>query len=304
MRFKILILILTFSLAQAQYKIAFIPFDDLSNYKGKWNLKVEVPRYLGDFVFKFYGMTVLPIDSVLKVKESMKVDFKDAFLFSELNKRFGVEYIIGGKIITFSINRFMTGFPLTAGYESYNATVELEAMIFNPLTGERSSIFGVFSEEKERGLGLTLLGKPTEKYSEFYSLDLLKFGSSDFNQTIVGKVMKKAGMEFVLKLKKYIPGVFAGIEEIETETAGETELSSAVIKGNIIFVQDQNHIYINLGSQDGLISGMTVYVFDGSEKVGELEVVNVIDEHFSLCRIVKSLREIKKGDEVKVRVIK
>jgi hypothetical protein len=49
---------------------------------------------------------------------------------------------------------------------------------------------------------------------------------------------------------------------------------------------------------------MTVYVFDGNEKIGELEIVNVIDEHFSLCKILKSSKEIKKGDRVKTRVIK
>ncbi len=304
MRFKILILILTFSLAQAQYKIAFIPFDDLSNYRGRWNLKVEIPRYLGDFVFKFYGIEILPIDSVIKFKEMTGVDFKDAFLFSELNKRFGVEYIIGGKILTFNISRFMTGFPLTAGYESYNATVEFEAIIFNPLTGESSSIFGVFGEVKERGLGLTLLGKPTQKYSEFYSLDLLKFGSSEFNQTIIGEAMKKTGLGFALKLKKYIPNIFAEISEIKVEATGETELSSAVVEGNIIFVKDQSHVYINLGSRDGIISGMMVYVFEGDEKIGELEIVDVIDEHFSSCKVLKSSKELKKGDKIKTRVIK
>lgn len=49
---------------------------------------------------------------------------------------------------------------------------------------------------------------------------------------------------------------------------------------------------------------MQVYVFDGNEKIGELEIVNVIDEHFSLCKIVKSSGEIKKGDKVKAKVIK
>lgn len=304
MNFKNLIIILAFNLAQAQYKIAFIPFDDLSNYKGGWDLKVEVPRYLGDFVFKFYGVKILPIDSVFKAEEGMGINFKDTFLFSELNKRFGVEYVIGGKILTFNISRFMAGFPLTAGYETYNATVEFEAIIFNPLTGESSSIFGFFGEVKERGLGLTLLGKPTEKYSEFYSLDLLKFGSSEFNKTIIGEAMKKAGLEFALKLKKYIPEVFAEIPEIKIETTGETELSPVVVEGDIVFIKDQGNVYINLGSRDGIIPGMIVYVFKGDEKIGELEVNDVIDYHFSSCRVVKSSRELKKGDKVKIKVIK
>ena len=73
------VLLLNFSLAQ--YKFAIIPFDDLSGFKGKWNLKIEVPRYLGDIILKFYGVEVLPIDSVIGMAKGL--DFKDAFLFSE-----------------------------------------------------------------------------------------------------------------------------------------------------------------------------------------------------------------------------
>ncbi len=304
MRFKVYALILLFNFAQAQYKIAFIPFDNFSNYKGRWNLDVEIPRYLGDFVFKFYGVEVLPIDSVLKVKSETGLNFRDAFLFSELEKRFAVKYIIGGKILTFKITRFATGFPLIAGYESYNAEVEIEVMIFNPLTGEMSSVFGASGEVKKRGLGLTLLGKPTEEYSEFYSLDLLKFGSYDFNETIVGEAMKKAGMEFALRLKKYIPKIFENLKEVQIETAGETELKAVMIEGSVLYVRPNNAVYVSLGNKDGLVSGMAIYVFEDSEKIGELEVVDVIDEHFSLCKVVKSSKEIKKGDKVKAKVVK
>ena len=40
-----------------------------------------MPRYLGDFILKFYGVEVLPIDSVIGMAKGL--DFKDAILFSE-----------------------------------------------------------------------------------------------------------------------------------------------------------------------------------------------------------------------------
>ncbi|WP_143713111.1 hypothetical protein [Candidatus Kryptobacter tengchongensis] len=301
--FFVSVLILNFSLAQS--KIAFIPFEDISGFKGKWNLKVEIPRYLGDFVLKFYGVEVFSVDSVVGVASEMGVGVRDAFLFSELKRRFGVEYVFGGKVLTFKVSRFMTGFPLMAGYESYNAEIEIEIEVFDPLTGERGIVFGISGEVKERGLGLTFLGKPTEKYSEFYSLDLLKFGSSEFNETIVGEAMKKSGMEFALRLKKYFPEIIEDARgEIADKVSGATELKAVVIEGMILLVGKQELVYVNLGRKDGIVSGMVLYVFDGDEKVGELEVVDVVDEHFSSCRIISSTKELKKGNKVKTRIIK
>ncbi|CUS88046.1 hypothetical protein JGI13_01525 [Candidatus Kryptonium thompsonii] len=293
------ILLLNFSLAQ--YKFAIIPFDDLSGFKGKWNLKVEVPRYLGDFILKFYGVEVLPIDSVIGMAKGL--DFKDAFLFSELNKKFGVEHIISGKVLTFKISRFTTGFPLMAGYESYNAEVDIEVEIYNALTGERNVIFGILGEVKERGLGLTLLGKPTDRYSEFYSLDFLKFGSNEFNKTIIGEAMRKAGMEFALRLKRYFPEIISGFSEA-MDISGTTELKVSLVEGTILQIGKQNIVYVNLGSEDGIVAGMTLFVFDDGEKIGELEVVDVVNEHFSSCKVINSTAEIKKGNKVKARVVK
>ncbi len=303
MRFKIFLIFLFLNLSQAQYKIAFIPFENLSDYKGRWNLKIEIPKYLGDFVLKLYGIEVLPVDSVLKMSKDLNVDPKDAFFFVELNRRYGVAYIVGGKILTFKISRFMTGFPLMAGYEAYNSTIEVEAKVFDALTGESDVIFGAIGEVKERGLGLTLLGKPTEKYSEFYSLDLLRFGSAEFNETIVGEAMKKMAMEFALRLKKYIPEIFEETKFTISEIVGETELKANVIEGSILVVGKQG-VYVNLGKSDGILSGMTLYVFENDEKIGEIEVIDVVDEHFSSCKIVKFSRELKKGDKVKVRIVK
>lgn len=294
--------LLNFSLAQS--RIAFIPFEDISGFKGKWDLKVEIPRYLGDFVWKFYGVEVFSVDSVIKVAKEIGAGVRDAFLFAELKKRFGIEHIFGGKVLTFKVSRFMTGFPLMAGYESYNAEVEIEIEVFEPLTGEREIVFGIFGEVKERGLGLTLLGKPTEKYSEFYSLDFLKFGSSEFNETIVGEAMKKSGMDFALRLRKYFPEIVVDMEKVTNKVSGATELKAVVIEGMILLVGKQGLVYVNLGSKDGIASGMTLYVFDGDEKVGEIEIVDVVNEHFSACRIISSTKELKKGNKVKTRVIK
>jgi len=303
MRFKIFLVFLFLNLSQAQYKIAFIPFEDLSDYKGRWDLRIEIPKYLGDFIFKLYGVEVLPMDSVLRTSKSLNFDPKDAIFFLELNRRFGVEYVISGKILTFKVGRFMAGFPLMAGYEAYNSTVEVESKIFNALTGESGVIFGAMGEVKERGLGLTLLGKPTEKYSEFYSLDLLKFGSAEFNETIVGEAMKKMAMEFALRLKKYIPEIFEETEFTIPEIVGETELKANIIEGSILVVGKQG-VYVNLGKNDGILTGMILYVFEDGAKIGEIEVVDVVHEHFSSCKVVKSSRELKKGDKVRVRIVK
>lgn len=301
---KVFTFALLLNLSYAQNKIAFIPFDNFSGFKGKWNLSFEIPRYLGDFIFKLYGVEIISVDTVNALSKEIGRGFKDAFLFSELKHRFEIDHVIGGKILTFKVSRFMTGFPLMAGYESYSAEVEIEIEIFNPLTGEREVIFGVAGEVKERGLGLTLLGKPTEGYSEFYSLDFLKFGSVEFNQTIVGEVMKKVGMEFALRLKRYLPQITEYPEMPTTEISGATELKTTIIEGMIMHIGKQGLVYVNLGSGDGIVSGMPLFVFENDKKISALEVVDVIDKHFSSCKIINSTRELRKGDKVRTLILK
>jgi hypothetical protein len=304
MKVKVLALIFVLSIARSQTKFAFVPFDDMSRFKGKWVLKLEIPRYLGDFLMKFYGVEVVPVDSVLKFYDEGKFNAIDAVLFSELNKQFGVRYVIDGKILVFDVSRFATGFPEMAGYESYNAEVEVEVEVYDAISGDRIVIFGISGQVKEQGLGLTLLGKPTEKFTQFYSLDLLKFGSKEFNQTIIGKAMNKAGIEFAMRLKSYIPEAFTETVEGLGETKGVTELEVVEIKGKVLHIGRQNLVYINLGSGDGIVSGVRAYVYDADKKVADVEVVDVIDSHLSACKVLNSLGEIRKDLEVKVKIVK
>ncbi len=304
MRVKVLALIFALNIAHSQTKFAFIQFDDMSKFKGKWDLKLEIPRYLGDFLMKFYGVEVLPVDSVLKFFSGAKFNTIDALFFSELGKRFGVKYVIGGKVLVFNVSRFATGFPEMAGYESYNAEVEIEIGVYDTFSGERIVIFGISGQVKEQGLGLTLLGKPTEKFTQFYSLDLLKFGSKEFNQTIIGKAMNKAGIEFVMRLKGYIPEAFSEKDKGLSEGKGLTELEVVEIKGKVLHIGKQNLVYINLGGGDGLMPGLRAYVYDSDKKVADVEVVDVIDLHLSACKILNSSGEVKKDLEVRVKIVK
>ncbi|CUU02124.1 hypothetical protein JGI1_00428 [Candidatus Thermokryptus mobilis] len=304
MRVKVLLFVFAFNIAQSQSKFAFIPFEDMSKFKGRWNLKLEIPRYLGDFLMKFYGVEILPVDSVIRFSGEAKPNWVDIFFFSELNKWFGVRYVIGGKILVFNVSRFATGFPEMAGYESYSADVEIEIEVYNTFSGERVLIFGISGEVKEQGLGLTLLGKPTEKYTQFYSLDLLRFGSKEFNQTIIGKAMNKAGLEFAMRLKGYIPEAFSGSDESLREIEGVTELKVVEIKGKILHIGKQNLVYINLGSGDGLVPGVIAYVYDIDKKIADIEVVDVVDSHLSACKVLNSFGEIRKDFEVRVKIVK
>jgi hypothetical protein len=270
MKVKVLALIFVLSIARSQTKFAFVPFDDMSRFRGKWVLKLEIPRYLGDFLMKFYGVEVIPVDSVLKFYDEGKFNAIDAILFSELNKQFGVRYVIDGKILVFDVSRFATGFPEMAGYESYNAEVEVEVEVYDALSGDRIVIFGISGQVKEQGLGLTLLGKPTEKFTQFY----------------------------------YIPEAFGETVEGLGETKGVTELEVVEIKGKVLHIGRQNLVYINLGSGDGIVSGVRAYVYDSDKKVADVEVVDVIDSHLSACKVLNSLGEIRKDLEVKVKIVK
>ena len=144
-------------------------------------------------------------------------------------------------------------------------------------------------------------------------LDKIEFGSSEYRQTLFWTATEKTLNEIILKLRQRI-----GPELLpEEETMQASQPADAVTsKGMIASVKDDPpQVYINLGSKHGIEVGdkLTVYT-QGKEvtdpetgallgyeddKVGLVEVIDVMSPSLSKAKILEGTGSIKRGDTVK-----
>jgi len=270
----------------AQY-IAILPFEDKSRYGGSWDIQGGTAALLGEILRENMFYTILPQDSVQAVLERRSKKERRGDI-AAIGRELGADVVITGKIEDFNITRFMAGAQMLGGYRSYASTVKLEATLWRVMDGRELGIIGGEEEIKDRDLGLTLLGRPTEKDSQFYELDRIAFGSEAFRKTIIGQ----ATMEALRQIK-------SKIEEVVTPPSALTEPTRRVI---VLEVQD-DEAYVNAGAEDGVEIGDKFNVYDkgkelkdpftgevlgrtDEQKVGAIQIVEIKGAHLSKARIV------------------
>lgn len=270
----------------AQY-IAVLPFEDKSRYNGSWDIQRGAAELLGEMLRENTFYTILPQDSVQAVLQRRAKKARRGDIAS-IGRELGADVVITGKIEDFNITRFMAGAQMLGGYRSYASTAKLEATLWRVVDGRELGIIGGEEEVQDRGLGLTLLGRPTEKDSQFYGLDLIAFGSEEFRKTIIGQAMIEALRQIKSK-----------IEEVVTPPSALKEPTRQVI---VLEVQG-DEVYVNAGAEDGVKVGDKFNVYDkgkelrdpftgevlgytDEQKVGAIQIVEIKGPHFSKARIV------------------
>lgn len=96
--------------------------------------------------------------------------------------------------------------------------------------------------------------------------------------------------------KIFIPTPGAPTSKVEYPLRPKTS-----IEGNVISISEENNfVVIDLGEEDGLKLGMSLKVYQGAEKIGEVEVIEM-RRGIAACDIkdIKERREIMVGDAVK-----
>lgn len=309
----------------------FLPFEDKSDFEGKWEVGVDVPRFLNAYVNQRYRIPSVSPALVRNFLEEQKLSansFGDVKFWIELYKRFHVRYLVAGTVEEFDVSRFMTGQPLLGGYEAFKGEVRISYVIYDmDKTAASASYVQVTKGEAagefaDRALALTLFGKPTERTLEFRDLDKIKFGTDEFNRTVIGQACFQLGDHFSLELENALPTmkVWAATTPDSLLTLAQSLDSISIsfrfrtISGSIVFIE-ANNVFLNLGSEDGMRAGQRVFVYAaGSEqseqknseagKVGELQVLEVRGPHLSHTRIISGEGKIKMKDKVQVTIMK
>jgi hypothetical protein len=296
--------------------LVFMPFTDHSGFGGKWNISEEVPRYLALYCReKFRASTITPI-AVEQFAEEKGITASGRSSVGELTQfaeHFKARYIVTASIEDFSVARFNVAEQTLAGYEAFSGEVDLHYIIFDVLrfpTREKDAIVSegdVSGIVKDKELGITLLGKQTDRTYQFYALDNLSFGGEAFNKTVIGEAMVKCAESFSSKLGQALPRLEPiGIGQRSTESTTLPEdtsfhLSRQVMYGEVI-VLDGETAFLNVGSDDGVEVGDRIPVMRNDDIIGEVKVSEVRSAHLSFGTVVKGI--VRAHDSIVVTVLK
>lgn len=283
--------------------VAVFPFYDDSGYRGPWQLYRDVPEMLGDMLYDDY-FTVIPMDSVFTALPGQKersglAKFFDIFrnkkhtqkIMSDLEiltyaRKLRADYAITGIVDDFTYSRKGAGDVYIGGYKSYVAKVKVSHVrVLRVNDGVPLGTVEGESEQKERGLGLEIMGKPRRRDLEFYSLDSLDFGAKRF----LGTLMGEAAVDALNKVQKEIRAI---VTLPDTNWYAEKQFK-------IISVSDRE-VNINAGSADGVIPGdkFRVFTAESGILVGKINITSVWADHISKGEILEGREGIRLNDVI------
>jgi hypothetical protein len=289
----------------AAHSLAVVPFQDRSGFKGSWDLANGIPRLLSARLGQVPGYRVVDYDSVSQIVWEGELGSRTSERPEDLEAVFDslkVGFLVNGFVEEFTISRFGIASPKVGGYEAYRACVQVSFSL--RARGAESSLLEAEAEGlvKQKGLGITLLGRPTEEMTEYELLDELEFGSDPFMDTIVGKAMEALLTDMVEKIQEALPS--------------QKSLRSDVAAATILLVEE-DQVFFNRGYEDGIRLGDEFVVYSqGKElidpethehlgysdrEVGRIRVTLVKSAHLSRAEVVEEKGEIVVGNEVRAR---
>jgi hypothetical protein len=219
-----------------------------------------------------------------------------------------------------------------AGYEAFAGEVQLQFSIYDAAELRANKEFPPIYEGeasgvvKDKGLGITLFGKQTERTNQYFSLDELYFGGDQFNKTIIGEAMLKCAEDFAGKLEKAIPAlktkaaVVSSTLQIDSTGADTViHLTRRIVRGEIVLV-DSDQVFLNIGSDESVQIGDVLTVFVEGEpildpttkevlgtndaRVGEVQIIEVRGTHLSMATILKGKGAIKVRSKVRALIVR
>lgn len=290
-------------------QIAFLNFTDNSTYKGNWNLSQDVPDFIADYLRAKYNVNVLSPQTTYNLLNEYP-ELSNAEIL--LSKK--IEYAINGNIRIFSINRLIAGEPKVAQYETYSNEIEIEFIITELKTNKILFEEKINQKSSDLGVGVTIFGRETDTKKEFTQLDQIKFGSDEFLKTLVGKNLIKLCEKFTSKIEPVLK--LSDYKDISKPDTSKSKFKRKILSGEILFVDEETkEVFINLGKRENLEVGSILPVFAPGDtlidektgeilgvtdkKIGEIEIIEVRGDRFSLGIIKEQKEKILKGYKVR-----
>ncbi len=304
-----------------------LPFENRSSFEGPWDLGLEVPRYLSAYLTTRYGSLVVAPQVVLSRVAEQGLGtgaLSDPKFWKQLRDELNVRFLLVGAVSDFDVSRFTTGSETLGAYEAFKGAAAVSFTVYDltripgSLPAAERSHGIVRGEFADRSFALTLFGKQSQRTVEYRELNRIKFGSEEFNATVIGQACRQLAHNLTVQLETDLP--FLRSRELWTDdTTAWTAPSDTtdiifrgrVVRGALIYLEGDD-AFISLGDLDGVQKGQMVTVFaekepgisPGSEvKVGLLEITQVRGPHLSLAKIRTGKENLKQKMEVRARVI-
>ena len=296
-----ILMALPWSPARADHTLAVLPFEDDSGFDGAWNISTGLAGLLSGRLGAVSGYRAAELDSVARARADGYCAAADSVAPAEaLFDSLQAGYLVTGTIEEFGISRFGIVSPTLGGYQSYRAGVRVSFHLWE--RGGAGSLLSdrAESEVKQGGLGLTLLGRPTDEMQQWEILDALEFGSEPFMATIIGGAVDTLLTEMVGKIRAVLPPQM---------------MPEAAVGPAVIVSADGDRLYINRGFEDDVQIGDRFEVYRQGEelrdpetgeplgysdrRVGLIRISFVKSAHLSVAVAVEGRGEIETGDEVR-----
>ena len=308
----------------------FTPFENESSYKGTWNLSQEIPNYIAAYLREFYKVNVLSSTAFLSLVEKNNINETEAHDFQAITSianEIDFGYFVIGKVNDFDIARFSAGESNIAGYEAYSCEISISLQIFDLSKNTIAFAGNVESTVSNKGLGLNLFGGSSDEKKQYLALNKIRFGSEEFNKTIVGETMLILCEDLALDIKSSNKEIlFPKREskkqiELEDKTLDEFQLKIEIKKGQLLtYDESSGEAFINLGFSSNINVGdeLSIYaqadsLFDpitqeflglSDKSISTLEIVEIRDEKLSLAVVKNNREQVRKGMEVRKLVLK
>ena len=308
----------------------FTPFENESSYKGTWNLSQEIPNYIAAYLREFYKVNVLSSTAFLSLVEKNNINETEAHDFQTITliaNEIDFGYFVTGKVNDFDIARFSAGESNIAGYEAYSCEISISLQIFDLSMNTIAFAGNVESSVSNKGLGLNLFGGSSDEKKQYLALNKIRFGSEEFNKTIVGETMLILCEELALDIKSSNKEIlFPKREskkqiELEDKTLDEFQLKIEIKIGQLLtYDESSGEAFINLGFSSNINVGdeLSIYaqadsLFDpisqeflglSDKSISTLEIVEIRDEKLSLAVVKNNREQVRKGMEVQKLVLK
>ncbi len=288
-------------------QFAFLPFYDSEKFKGVWNIKKDIPEFLSLQSAKSSShCSILPFSDseyFLKEKRIFSYEFNDLDLLQELAEILPAQYLLLGDIRSFGISRFGVITPMVGGYQSYSMETKINIKIFKKDTHSFMHEFVLRAKIIDRDLGLTLLGGPGGPDRGFRELEKISFQSPSFQQTIIGKAL--------MEIHKQLLPILDSLCTMGKTSSPPDSLpmtSGKLLQGKILLVEN-NEVYLNLGSKDGLLSGEefevvminsdsehlsdSVTATENYQKIGKIKIKQIKSDHLAIADILETTQHIQ-----------
>ena len=285
------------TIAQAQtlvqtrpLRIALLPFEDRAGFQGKFDLALDVPSLLGQYLSASDQVEIVPMDTVeAAVPEKKELKKLDVRGLVNIGRHLGADVVIVGTVDKFNMRRATAGAPNLLTYRSYSAEISLlDVGLIKVATEREVDTIDLSRESVERPLGLDLFGRPRQQDLEFRELFDVDFGSERFFELPLGKLTADAFQELGVQI------IATLMERRPIDLSGET--------ARVLSVADEE-VFLGVGSLDHVEHRDVVPVYEkGGAQIALVEVDEILGSHLCRARIIEQSGPVVAGFDIGQRV--